>query len=156
MPQYNYSPELSTASQTYQDLLNQINPQELFSPIQDYLDLQKSEAIRNLRTQAAQQGYLDSTTYANQLSDLDKYFGTQGGLALSDLTKWGIGQGTDIASLLSQLGLGTTNIQYQAGLDRYNTDSALRQALLESLISGVSDIFTPNPLEGYLKNILGG
>ena len=156
MPAFQPAPEVGMASQTYQDLLGQIQSQDFMAPIQDYLDLQQEQDMRDLRTQAASQGWLDSSMFAERQADIGRQYGVAGGLSMADLAKWGIGESGDIAGQLGNIGQYLTGAPYQAEMGRYTTEEASRQALLQSIFSQLGNVFNPNPMDEYLRRILAG
>lgn len=156
MPAFQPAPEVGMASQTYQDLLNQIQSQDFMTPIQDYLNLQQEQSMRNLRTQAGQQGWLDSSMFAEREADIGRQYGVAGGLSMADLAKWGIGQSGNIAEQLGNIGQYLTGAPYEAEMGRYNTEEASRQALLQSIFSQLGNVFNPNPMDEYLRKMLAG
>jgi len=155
-PAFQPAPEVGMASQTYQDLLGQIQSQDFMSPIQDYLDLQQEQDIRDLRTQAASQGWLDSSMFAERQADIGRQYGVAGGLNMADLEKWGIGQQGDIAGQLGNIGQYLTGTPYQAEMGVYGQEEASRQALLQNIFSQLGNVLNPDPMEQYLQKILAG
>jgi len=146
-PNYPAMPEqYNTATNTYADLLNQINTQDYFKPIQDYLDMQRGNQQTQLRSQAAAQGNLDSTGFMNQLADMNKYYDVTGANALSQLQQWGIGQESNIASQLANLGsqVGAYNQgPYNQELQKYNYLQTQRDDLKKALMDELSKLLTP-------------
>jgi len=153
-PQVPIPREYGIASQTYQDLLGGPQgegiKQEQKAALAQLQGLQYEDYLKQIRPQAAQQGWLDSTYYTNLISDFMKKQGVVASMERSDLSKWLMGQRANVAGGLGNLGSQMANLsqyntqgQYGQQMGQYGQDYSAREMLKKQLAEQLYGLVNP-------------